>query len=311
MVNQSDVEFGVMLSATSNDYGIADADLPGVFRETARTLENNDFDVVVAGDHIAYPDEIPTDYEFSKSGEPPFTSETSVYEVFQVLSHLAAVTDDLALGTNVVAAPYRHPITLTKHVLTLESLSNGRADLGVAPGWLSTEFDALGVPFDERGSRTDEFLEVFSRACSEGKFAYDGRHVSFDEIGFYPAPDRDIPVWIGGHSGATFRRVAEYGTGWSTLWDSPDEVESARERIMNAWTDYNRSGDPEIAVLRPVNVGGDSNHLLSGSPDDIIEDVEAYVDAGVTRIIVDFFTTDVDEQHEQIEAVGDDVIPSF
>lgn len=311
MVSASELEFGVMLSATSNDYGIADEKRPEVFRQTATAIEDNGFDVLVAGDHIAYPDEIPSEYEFSQSGDPPFSSETSVYDVFQVLAHLAAVTDRIALGTNVCAAPYRHPITLTKHVLTLESLSDGRADLGVAPGWLKTEFDALGVPFEERGSRTDEFLDVFRKACEKEQLAYDGEHVSFNTVGFYPSPSREIPVWIGGHSGATFRRIAEYGNGWTTLWDSPDEVAQARSRIMNAWTDYDRDGEPEVAVLRPVNVGGDGDRILAGTPDDIIEDLEAYAEAGATRVIVDFYTTNVEKQLEQIQRFGDDVIPSF
>ncbi|ADB63230.1 Luciferase-like, subgroup (plasmid) [Haloterrigena turkmenica DSM 5511] len=311
MASASDLEFGVMLSATSNDYGIADEERPEIFRRTATAVEENGFDVLVAGDHIAYPDEIPSDYEFSQSGEPPFDSDTSVYDVFQVLSHLAAITDDIALGTNVCAAPYRHPITLTKHVLTLESLSGGRADLGVAPGWLHTEFEALGVPFEERGSRTDEFLDIFRRACEEERLSYDGDHASFDTVGFHPSPSREIPVWIGGHSGATFRRIAEYGNGWTTLWDRPDDVEQARDRILNAWTDYDRDGEPEIAVLRPVNVGGDGDRILSGSADEIIDDLESYAAAGATRVIVDFYTTDVDEQLEQIRRLGEDVLPSF
>ncbi|MFC6719796.1 TIGR03619 family F420-dependent LLM class oxidoreductase [Natrialbaceae archaeon GCM10025810] len=311
MASTSDLEFGVMLSATSNDYGIPDEKRPEVFRRTATTIEESGFDVLVAGDHIAYPDEIPSDYEFSKSGEPPFTSETSVYDVFQVLAHLAAITDQIDLGTNVCAAPYRHPITLTKHILTLESLSGGRVDFGVAPGWLETEFDALDVPFDERGSRTDEFLDIFRRVCTEGRLAYDGDHFSFDTVGFYPSPSREIPVWIGGHSGATFRRIAEYGNGWTTLWDSPSDVETARGRIMNAWTDFGRDGKPNIAVLRPVNVGGDGDRILTGPADKVIEDLESYAEAGADRIIIDFFTTDVETQLEQIRLFGDDVIPSF
>lgn len=302
-------EFGVMLSATSNSYGIPDEKLPGVFQRFARTAENNGFDVVVAGDHVVYPEEIPTDYEFSQSGEPPFDTTTSLFNVFEILSYLAAVTDTIALGTNVVAAPYRHPLVLTKNVFTVEALSKGRFDFGVAPGWLKTEFDALDVPFQERGSRTDEFLEIFELACN-GVTDYEGDHYAFEEVGFFPSPKRDIPVWIGGKSGATFRRIAEFGDGWATLWDHPDEVTAARKRIMNAWTDFDRKGDPEISVLRPVSLDEDADpdRLLSGPPSAIIEDVEAYREAGTTRLIVDFFTTDVDEQVRLMEEFGEEVI---
>ena len=310
----SDFEFGVMLSATSNSYGLSSQELPDVFRRSARTAEDSGFDAIVAGDHIVYPRDIPTDYEYSKTGKPPFDTETNLYDVFQVLSHLAAVTDDVKLGTNVVAAPYRHPLVLTKNVLSIESLSQGRFDFGVAPGWLATEFEALDVPFGERGSRTDEFLDIFKRACTEGVTGYDGDHFSFDEVGFHPTPDREIPVWIGGKSGAAFRRVAEYGHGWSTLWDHPDEVASARERMLNAWADYDRDGEPEIAVLRPVNIDHsteDNDRLLTGTPESVIEDIEAYRDAGATRLIVDFFTTDIDEQLTLMEEFGDEIIAAF
>ncbi|WP_458210641.1 TIGR03619 family F420-dependent LLM class oxidoreductase [Haladaptatus sp. NG-SE-30] len=307
------MEFGIMLSATSNAYGIPDADLPEVFRRSTRTAEESGFDVVVAGDHIVYPERIPSDYEYSSSGEPPFDTDTSVYDVFQVLAQLAVVTDDIKLGTNVVPAPYRHPLVLTKNVLTIDSLSNGRFDFGVAPGWMETEFEALDVPFEERGPRTDEFLEIFELACENGTASYEGEFYQFDAVGFHPRPAHNIPVWIGGKSGAAIRRVGQFGTGWSTLWDHPDQVADTRNRIMNAWTDFDREGDPEIAVLRPVNLDADANsdRLLSGSPESIIEDIKSYRAAGVTRLIVDFFTTDIDKQVALMTQFGDEVIDAL
>jgi probable F420-dependent oxidoreductase len=309
----NDIEFGVMLSATSNAYGIPDGALPEVFRRSARVAEDSGFDVVVAGDHVVYPEAIPSDYEYSSSGEPPFDTETSVFDVFQVLAHLAAVTEDIELGTNVVAAPYRHPLVLTKNILTLDALSQGRFDFGVAPGWLETEFDALDSPFEERGRRTDEFLEIFELARENGVASYEGEFYEFEEVGFHPRPAHDIPVWVGGKSGAAIRRVGQFGTGWSTLWDRPDEVADTRERIANAWRDFDREGDPEIAVLRPANLDGDADpdRLLSGGADAVIADVEDYQEVGTTRIIVDFFTTDIDEQVALMERFGSEVIDAF
>ncbi len=313
MRKSSNMEFGVMLSATSNSYGIPDEELPDVFARSAQVAEESGFDVLVAGDHIVYPGEIPTDYEFSKTGKPPFDTTTSLFDVFEVLSQLAAVTDDIMLGTNVVAAPCRHPLVLTKNIFSLDVLSGGRFDFGVAPGWLKPEFDALDVPFEERGKRTDEFLEIFDLAQEEGVTDYTGDFYEFDEVGFYPQPSGDIPVWIGGKSGATFRRIAEFGDGWSTLWDHPDDVAAARERIMNAWRDYDRDGEPDIGVLRPVNINpdADDDRLLQGSASNIIADIEAYREAGTTRLIVDFFTTDIDEQLDLMQQFGDEIIEAF
>jgi probable F420-dependent oxidoreductase len=311
----SGLEFGVMLTATSNDYGLEEPEIPPAARRLAQSADDNGFDAVVAGDHIAYPEEIPSDYEYSQSGDPPFDTTTPIFDVFQLFSHLAAITDDVTLGTNVCSVPYRHPILLAKNCLTAHAFSEGRFELGVAPGWLSSEFEALDVPFEERGARTDEFLRLFERVREEEVTGFDGEFHSFDPVGFYPNPDEPIPILVGGKSGASIRRTAEFGAGWSTIWDKPDEIRSIRDRIMNAWTDFDRDGEPEIAVTRPIHVGTDTDldtdRFFVGEAADVIDDIEAYADAGVTRINIDFYTTDVDEQSEQIQRVGDRIIDAL
>ncbi|MFB6130839.1 MAG: TIGR03619 family F420-dependent LLM class oxidoreductase [Salinigranum sp.] len=289
---------------------------PEAFRRVATAAEESGFDAVWAGDHVSFPAEIPDEYPFSPSGEPPFHVSQDTYDVFGVLSHLAAVTDDVDLGTNTCIVPYRHPVVLARNALTVEALSDGRLDFGVAPGWMRTEFEVLDVPFEERGSRTDEFLEIFERACQEGQFAFDGPHHQFQETGFHPSPGDDRPkLWVGGRSGAAFRRTAQFGDGWTIFWDRPDAVASARERLMNAWTDFERDGEPEIAVTRATEVGSDTERdpekPLVGEPEAIAADVEAYADAGTTRIVIDFYTTDVDEQVEQVRRFGEGVVDAL
>lgn len=291
---------------------------PGSFRRLARVAEEQAFDAVWAGDHIVFPETVPDDYPFSRDGSPPpsFHADSDAYDVFTVLSHLAAITDDVDLGLNTCIVPYRNPVVLTKLAFSLEALSGGRLDFGVAPGWMRTEFEALNVPFEERGSRTDEFLELFDTAREEGRFAYDGSHHRFDEIGFFPTPATDRPtVWIGGQSGGAFRRVGQYGDGWTTVWDRPDAIANGYERAMNAWRDYDRQGEPEIALMRAVHCGTDTDldtdRPLIGDSDTVIEDLCEYEDAGLTRLTMDFFTTDIDEQVEQIRRFGEDVVPAF
>ncbi|WP_254538514.1 TIGR03619 family F420-dependent LLM class oxidoreductase [Halomarina litorea] len=307
-MNSEGIEFGVMLS-TFGDHAT-----PEAFRRVAQTAEREGFDAVWAGDHVTFPADIPDEYPFSRSGESPFHVSQDAYDVFDVLSHLAGVTDEIQLGTNTCIVPYRHPVDLVREALTVEALSGGRFDFGVAPGWLRTEFEVLDVPFEERGSRTDEFLRLFERAREEGQLAFDGPHHSFQETGFYPTPGEGRPkVWIGGRSGAAFRRVGEFGDGWTIFWDHPEDVASARERMGRAWDDYDRTGTPEVAVVRAVHVGSDVDRdtLLVGEASKVIEDVEAYVEAGTTRIVLDFYTTDVDEQVEQVERFGREVASEF
>lgn len=289
---------------------------PDKFGRVADRAERGGFDAVWVGDHVSLPADIPDTYPFSPDGESPFDVGQDTYDLFGVLSFLAARTETVTVGSNTCIVPYRHPVVLARNALTVEALSEGRFDFGVAPGWMRTEFEVLDVPFEERGSRTDEFLRIFERACEEGEFAFDGPHHSFQETGFHPMPEDGRPkIWVGGKSGAALRRVAEFADGWTIFWDRPDAIASARERIMNAWTDYDREGDPEIAVVRAVDVGAeqdsDTDRTFVGSPAEICEDVEAYREAGVTRVVFDFFDPTTEGQLDQMIRLADDVLPSI
>lgn len=292
---------------------------PRHFERFARMVESGGFDGVVVGDHLTIPAEIPNEYPFSSSGEPPavLSSTTPFYEAFSTLSYVAGLTDDLRVGTNMCVAPLRHPVALTKQALTLDALVDGRLDLGVAIGWLSTEYEVVGVPFEERGSRLDEFLEVFTRAREAGVVAHDGEHYEFQETGFYPAPESDDrpAIWVGGRSSPALRRTAAYGDGFVTVWDEPNELATYRDRLLDAWTDHDRDGEPRVAITRAFHVGHDTDrdtdHRFMGDPAGIVQDVSDYVEAGATRVILDFFTGDPDEQLRQLERFADDVLPDL
>ena len=309
-MNNHDIEFGVML----HTFG-AGAN-PESFRQLATQAEDGGFDAVWVGDHITFPAEIPDTYPFSPDGKSPFDIRQDAYEAFQTLSYLASITDRVQLGTNACIVPYRHPAVLLRNVFTIEALSDGRFDFGAAPGWMESEFDVLDIPFEERGGRMDEFLQLFEQARTEGEVEFDGEYHDFQRTGFRPTPASNRPpIWIGGRSGASFRRVGQFGDGWTIFWDSPDEIRNARERLMAAWNDYNRSGTPEIAVVRPVYIGTDTdrdtNRLLIGDAESFVEDVRRYADAGTTRIVVDFFSRDTDDQLEQLRRLSHDVIPEI
>jgi probable F420-dependent oxidoreductase len=290
----------------------------------ARAAEENGLDAAWHSEHVVFTGEVPDDYPYTGSGTAPFSTDQNAYEVFETLSYLAAVTDDIRLGTNICIAPLRHPVLLTKQAMTLDNLADGRFDFGLSVGWLRTEFESLGVPFEQRGSRTDEFLEVWSRACETDEFSFDGTHHSFPTTGFNPRPVQDggPPVWIGGESGATFRRIGQYGDGWMATSIPVSEFESGVGRMRNAWTDYEREGEPAVAIKESMWIGevpDGIEPLMAGSADDVIDDIETFVDAGATMIVGDFRRTEeapirrfsTEEQIEQIERLGDEVIPHF
>jgi probable F420-dependent oxidoreductase len=305
-----DIEFDVTLWNVGYDsYANPDA-----FRRIAHAAEANEFDALRAGEHVVIPEELPPNYPFTPDGEVPMDIEMDTYDMFDVLSHLAALTDDIRLCTNVAVPSYRHPVLLAKHVLTLDALTNGRFELGVAPGWCRTEFEVLDAEFEERGGRTDEFLELLGQVYEKGELSFDGEYHSFQKAGFYPIPDDEPPrTWIGGRSGAAIRRVAEYGHGWTTFWERPDEVAAFRDRMLNAWEDFDREGEPGVAVARPITIDpdADSDRPLIGSADEVIEDVEAYAEAGTTNLILTTEDLAVESQVETIDRLGSEVLPSF
>lgn len=314
----SHIEFGLMVMG----FGEPEHVHLEAFGRLAAAAERHGFDTLWVGDHVAFPAHIPPEYPYSSTGDVRFQTSHNVFDPFLVLSYLAGATEGLQFGTNVCIVPYRHPVLLAKHVLTLDALTGGRFEFGVGAGWLQTEFDVLNVPYEERGTRTDEFLALFERVRESGEVAFDGPHHSFDRTGFYPRParDRGPRIWVGGHSSAAFRRVAEYGDGWIYFSLTPDELEATCERILNAWSDYDRAGELEIAVMEETHVGTDTelplDDPLVGPPESVVDGVRAYLDRGATTIIFKLYeggdppnpVTDVDAQVEQIERIGTHVI---
>ncbi|MEF8780887.1 MAG: TIGR03619 family F420-dependent LLM class oxidoreductase [Haloferacaceae archaeon] len=305
-----DIEFGYAFP------GYGKYESPGPLLDVARATDEAGFETLWQGDHITIPKELRYDeYQF---GTPDWAdSSNPSVDVFQTFAHVAAVTDDVKLGTNICVVPLRHPIVLAKQALSLDALSEGRFEFGVGPGWLRSEFEVLDSPFEERGSRTDEFLRFFERAREEGEVGLDGPHHSFETTGFYPIPEEEgrPRIWVGGVSGPAFRRVAEFGVGWTIVNRTAEEVADARDRIMNAWDDFDREGVPEISARRRIHVGdhpdADHEYTSAGEPAEIIEDIEAYAEAGTTQLIVGTAVDTLEEELEQIRLVEDEIMPAF
>jgi len=144
------------------------------------------------------------------------------------LTFIAAHTSTIRLGTGVIVLPQHHPLVLAKELANLDVLSGGRVIFGVGVGWAEPEFRALGIPFEDRGRRTDEYLAAMRAIWSEGKTEYHGRFVSFANVQAYPRPLQQPypPIVIGGRSPGAYRRAVEVANGWYGF--SLDLEETAR-----------------------------------------------------------------------------------
>ena len=182
----------------------------------------------------------------------------------------------IRLATGICLVPEHNPLVLAKTVATVDQLSGGRFIFifGVGVGWPAEEFEALGVPFERRGPRTREYVEVMRKLWTERSSSHQGEFVKFTNVLSYPKPvgDNGVPVWFGGESNPALRRVAEYGDGWIGFNLLPDEATEKIKRIEELLKANGRKrSDVKLAVspyTKPIKT----------------DDLKRYRDAGVEEI---------------------------
>jgi len=187
----------------------------------------------------------------------------------------AAATTTLEVGSNILVLPQRNPLFLAKSVATLDSFSNGRAILGVGAGWAKEEFDAVGVDFKQRGSRTNEAIEAMRRLWLDEYSTYHGTHFSFENACSFPKPARPggVPILIGGESKAAMRRIARLGDGWLPYNMPVGEA----ARMIGEVKDMTRAEGRDPDALRIIKI------VYSNAA---IDDLKRYRDAGATEFNV-------------------------
>ncbi|MEY2438571.1 MAG: hypothetical protein QOF97_3407 [Acidimicrobiaceae bacterium] len=253
---------------------------PEAITRAARQAEELGFTDVWVSDHLAVPTGAPY--------PPPF-----LYEPVIALTWAAAATSSVGLGTSVLVLPYRHPLHLAKELATLDRLSGGRLILGAAAGWLEAEFVALGVPFNERGARTDEAIDAI-RACWEQRpVEFAGPNVTLHDLQVLPQPDRRVPIWIGGASRPALRRAVEKGDGWHGTFQSPDELAPTLRRL--------REARPEDSFTLSSRVGWDG---LSGDLDSYRHDLDAFEGLGLQHLMASPAQGDLDDWLRSVEALA-------
>ena len=155
---------------------------------------------------------------------------------FVAFGIVAAVTERLHLIPNILVLPYRNPFLVAKAAATLDAVSDGRFVLSVATGYQRGEYRALGVDFDERNELFDEAIAVVKGIWSEDDFAYDGLHFTAKGQTANPKPGR-VPIWIGGNSALSRRRVARVGDGWNPFAASAMLAKTAKTPVLETVAD--------------------------------------------------------------------------
>jgi probable F420-dependent oxidoreductase len=233
--------------------------------QVAQLAEAAGFESLWAGEHVVLPD--------PQAAPSPMAPHDRILDPVVALTFLAAHTSRVRLGTGVVILPQRNPLVLAKELASLDELSGGRLICGIGAGYLEPEFSALGIPFADRGARTDEYLAAMRAIWTQPDPAYHGRFVSF--AGVQAQPRRDIPVVVGGESPPAYRRAVQSASGWYGFHLDLDGTAHALADIRTALQRSTRPqelGDLEISV----------------TPADPVtpEDVRRFADLGVHRLIL-------------------------
>ncbi|MGW4201500.1 TIGR03619 family F420-dependent LLM class oxidoreductase [Streptomyces sp. NPDC004726] len=176
-------------------------------------------------------------------------SGTELLDPWVTLGAMAAATERIKVATGIHLVALRHPLTTARHSVTLHDVSDGRFMLGTGAGWIAEEFAALQVPFDRRGARVDEALDILRLAWTGEWFAYQGAHFQVPRVKVHPRPVT-IPLIVGGNSPAALRRAARIGDGWfSSGFPTVDEALRLRDTLASLRAQHGRT-DPFTFYLR-------------------------------------------------------------
>ena len=193
----------------------------------AKSAEDHGIESIWTVEHVVVPAGYQSQYPYSDSGKMPGTEDSPIPDPLIWLSYVAAGTKTIKLGTGILILPQRHPVYTAKEVATLDVLSGGRVILGIGIGWMKDEFDVLGIPFEERATRTDEACAALRTLWKPGANAFKGEHYSWDALESNPKPVQEggIPIVVGGHVKGAARRAARVGNGFFPMKTEGDRLQ--------------------------------------------------------------------------------------
>ncbi|WP_208027071.1 LLM class F420-dependent oxidoreductase [Rhabdothermincola sediminis] len=246
---------------------------PAYWLETVREADRLGYESAWLPEHLVFPVEMRGQLVPGEE-HPPVPPSTPVYEPGAYLSFVAAQTTRIRLGTFVYLLGIRHPFVGARAFATLDVLSGGRAEVGVGAGWMTTEWEAVGLDPATRGRRLDEAIEVCKRLWTEEVIEHHGEFFDFAPVMFEPKPVQHPhpPIVVGGESDRALRRAARLGDGWIGMSHTPESVVPQVRKLRAFEEEYGRADRPvQVTVMGAVRDPAD---------------LERWAEAGVDRLIV-------------------------
>lgn len=264
----------------------------------AQAAEASGLESLWTFEHVVVPAGYESRYPYSPNGRMPADGAVPITDPLAWIAFLAATTARIRFGTGILILPERNPVVLAKLTATVDRLSRGRLLLGIGVGWLQEEFTALGVPWERRGVRTDEYVEVLRRLWSDPETTFRGEFVHLERARCLPKPvqPRGVPIIVGGHTEAAARRAGHIGDGFYPA--APPERVAELIPVMRRSAEA--SGRDPSAI--EITAGGGAQADLDA--------IRRYQDLGVTRVLIPPPTYDPSEiapafnrLHERLHAV--------
>ena len=263
----------------------------------AQTAEAAGFTTLWTVEHVVVPSGYESQYPYDPSGKMAGGVEDfDLPDPLIWLAYVAAQTTTIQLATGILIVPQRNPVITAKELATIDHLSGGRMVLGVGAGWLAEEFAALGVPFEDRGKRLEEYIEVMRALWTHDKASFDGDYFHFDNCISRPRPVHGtIPVIVGGHTKLAARRAGRLGDGFFPGTASASDLSALIGVMRGAAVEAGR--DPEAIKIISGAAAPPGDKLYSR--------IQELSGLGVDQVILPAFPPEV------LAQVGADLVSRF
>jgi probable F420-dependent oxidoreductase len=248
---------------------------PSFYLPLARAAEEAGFDSFVVPDSICYPQESDSTYPYTPDGNREFLEDKPFIEPFSLIPAMGAVTERLRFTTFVVKLPIRHPVLVAKQAASVAVITGNRFGFGVGLSPWPEDYIACGQPWERRGKRMDEQIEIIQQLAAGGFVEYHGEFYDLPAVKICPTPTEKLPILIGGHADAALKRAARLCDGWMHAGSESERLPEMIGRLGELRREYGREGEPfEIHVISLDGYSADGCRRLE--------------ELGVTDVIIGF-----------------------
>ena len=293
---------------------------------TAQLAEKNGFHSLWYPDHVCMPIDSGSAHTANVSGKRAYQPHHNMLDMAVVMGAVAVCTSRIKLGTSVLIAPYRHPLSDARQFATVDLLSQGRLMLGVGSGWMEEEFAACGQDYAVRNKQTNECLQIYKRSWTDERVSFDGEFYKFEGISMDPKPVQKPhpPIVFGGNTPAGARRAIRHCDGLYPLF-LDTHVEAGRfaplQELIRKEAEMLGRDTGEFMMLAAASARitdaddpqskCNPRPTCTGTAEQILEDLQAMADAGFSMVVCMMMcpSGSLTEQHEQIQRFGEEVIP--